>query len=111
MLLHVPTPQFTCATTALDGVVTVVPEGELDLATAPLLDATLRREAGGAASAIVVDLRGLTFIDSTGVSLLLRWTRESATSGRGFRLIPGSEPIQRVFAMTGLLDALCFDRP
>jgi anti-sigma B factor antagonist len=109
MLSYEPTPQFRCATTALDGTVTVVPEGELDLATAPALDEALRREAM-ASKAIVLDLRRLTFIDSTGVSLLLRWTRDSTASGRGFRLIPGSERVQLVFAMTGLLDALGFDR-
>jgi anti-anti-sigma factor len=109
MLSHVPTPQFHCAATALDGTVTVVPEGELDLATAPLLDGVLRREADGA-KAVVVDLRGLTFIDSTGVGLLLRWTRESAAAGREFRLTPGSERVQLVFAMSGLLEALGFER-
>jgi anti-sigma B factor antagonist len=89
----------------------VAPEGELDLATAPVLDAELCRLRDAGVAKLVVDLRGLTFIDSTGVHLLLRWATWAARDGRAFSLVPGSERIQMVLAMTGVVDMLAVTRP
>lgn len=49
------------------GATVVVPRGELDLATVPVLTATLAAQAGP----VVLDLRELTFVDPTGLRLLL----------------------------------------
>jgi anti-sigma B factor antagonist len=103
-----PVP-FTCSCRHEGRALTVSASGELDLSTAPALDAELRRAVRGSSTAIVVDLRDLAFIDSTGVHVLLRWAGESARCGREFRVIPGSERIQLVFAMTGVLQALGID--
>jgi anti-anti-sigma factor len=88
----------------------VAPVGELDLATVPRLDAELEhlREAGF--HSLVVDLRGLSFIDSSGVELLLRWAAKAARRGHAFSLVPGSQRIQMVLALTGVVDLLTFDR-
>lgn len=96
---------FACSCRHDGRALTVSASGELDLSTAPMLDAELRR-AAGAARDIVVDLRDLAFIDSAGVHVLLRWAGESARRGREFRVIPGSERVQLVFAMTGVLQTL-----
>jgi anti-sigma B factor antagonist len=101
---------FTCTVHHDAGAATVVPQGELDLATAPVLDAQLRDVRDAGRDELVVDLRGLTFIDSTGVQLLLQWGTWAARTGRGFSLIPGSERVQMVFAITGIVDLLAFDR-
>jgi anti-sigma B factor antagonist len=100
---------FHCSCASDCGVVTVSPVGELDLATAPLLEAELRRTAGS--RELVVDLRRLTFIDSSGVHVLLRWAGDAARRRREFRVIPGAERVQLVLGMTGVLETLGLDRP
>ena len=70
--------------------------GELDLATATRLD---RELDGLPADDLVLDMRGVTYLDSTGVSLLLR--RDAATRQLGRRLrVIGGETVKRVFAIT-----------
>jgi anti-sigma B factor antagonist len=100
---------FTCTVHNDTDAAIVVPRGELDLATAPVLDAQLRRVRDAGGDKLVVDLRGLTFIDSTGVQLLLHWGTWAARSGRAFSLIPGADRVQMVFALTGVVDLLAFD--
>jgi anti-sigma B factor antagonist len=102
---------FTCTVRSDTDAVVLAPEGELDLATAPVLDDQLHDVRDAGCRKLVVDLRGLTFIDSTGVQLLLRWAAWAARNGRAFSLIPGSERVQMVFAITGIVDRLAFDRP
>jgi anti-sigma B factor antagonist len=101
------------ARTALDATihadfdqVVVAPRGELDLDTAPALDADLRAVRDLGFETIVVDLRGLSFIDSAGVSLLLEWAATAARRGHAFRLVPGADRVQLVFRLTGVLEAL-----
>jgi anti-anti-sigma factor len=102
---------FQCHVHPARDAVVVAPVGELDLATVPLLDAELRqlREAGF--MQLVLDLRGLSFLDSSGVQLLLMWHSRALRRGHAFTLIPGSERIQRVLALTGVVDHLSFDAP
>jgi anti-sigma B factor antagonist len=104
----VTTPPFGCTVQAKDDVVTVLPAGELDIATVPLLEAAMTYQRDLGTGALVVDLRDVTFIDSCGVRLLLTWAREAARRGHDFRVIPGSERVQLVFAMSGVLEALDF---
>ena len=89
----------------------VVPEGELDIATAPLLEAELTALRDAGFERLVVDLRGLTFIDATGVHLFLRWAASATRRGHAFSLVPGAQRIQMVLAMTGVVEMLMFDRP
>jgi anti-sigma B factor antagonist len=100
-----PAP-FGCTVHAQDDVVTITPTGELDVGTVPLLEAAMSYHRDLGISTLVVDLRGLTFIDSSGVHLLLRWARDAARGRYELRVIPGSERVQLVFAMTGVLGAL-----
>jgi anti-sigma B factor antagonist len=86
--------------------VVVAPRGELDLGTAPGLDADLCAVRDLGFQTIVVDLRGLSFIDSSGVNLLLEWAAAAARRGHAFRLIPGADRVQLVFRLTGVLEAL-----
>jgi anti-anti-sigma factor len=59
----------------------------------------------------VLDLRGVSFIDSTGLRLAL--DLDAAARGDGFRveLIPGPPQVQRIFDLTGALDQLPFVMP
>jgi anti-anti-sigma factor len=74
--------------------------GELDVATTELVHnqvADLRR-AG--IENFVLDLRGLTFMDGSGLQLLLVLRNAAERAGRPFSLVPGSPAVQRVFALT-----------
>jgi len=80
--------------------------GELDLAGAPHLEEELRRVEAGDAQAIVVDLSGLEFIDSTGIRLLVM-ASERSQEGR-FSLVRGPQQVHRVFEITDLARRLPF---
>jgi anti-sigma B factor antagonist len=81
----------------------VVPTGELDLATAPALDAALRRAflAAGAGS-VVLDLRELEFIDSSGLRTLLTARRQAEEAGASFSLVAGHRGLERTLEIAGV---------
>ena len=70
--------------------------GELDLASATRLEHELD---GLTADDLVLDMREVTYLDSTGVSLLLRRDAAARTLGRRLRIIGGAAT-RRVFALT-----------
>ena len=59
--------------------------GELDIATAPLLEDAFEVAVGSGADRIVLDLRATTFIDSTGLRVLLGMTRRAGAGRVGDR--------------------------
>jgi anti-anti-sigma factor len=80
----------------------LTPIGELDLATAPLLESAFGavfRDDG--VEMIVVDLTELSFMDSTGVHLLLRMHSACGAADR-LRVINGSRAVQRVLDVSGV---------
>ena len=83
--------------------------GELDLDGAPQLEEELRSAESGDATAIVVDLSGLEFIDSTGIRLLVL-AAERLPEGR-LSLLRGPAQVHRVFELTDLADRLPFADP
>jgi anti-anti-sigma factor len=84
----------------------VVPVGELDLGTAPDLEAVLATQSGR----VVVDLRELTFIDLTGLRLLLEADARSRQNGMNLRFIPG-RMVRRLFEVAELPDRLAYVEP
>ena len=81
--------------------------GELDLDGAPRLEEELLRVEAGDAPAIIIDLAGLEFIDSTGIRLLLMAAERCQQSGR-LTLLKGPRQVHRVFEITDLVDRLPF---
>jgi anti-sigma B factor antagonist len=102
-------PRFGFVLHAQDDVLTVTPSGELDLDTVPVLEAAMGYQRDLGFGALVVDLRELTFIDSSGVHLLLRWAQGATDSDHDFRVIAGTEHVHDVLAMTGVLEVLGVD--
>ena len=94
----------------LDGV-RIVPSGPLDMATAPLLEARLAELRDAGHRRLIVDLRRLDFIDSTGLRLLLARDAEARQDGFRFALIAGPPRVQRLFELTRTLEALPFIDP
>jgi anti-sigma B factor antagonist len=82
--------------------------GELDLATAERVQHELEHAEATDAEAIVLDLSGLTFIDSTGVRLILMADARSRADSDRLALLRGPANVQRVFELTGLEDRLPF---
>jgi anti-anti-sigma factor len=89
--------------------VRVCPIGELDLATVALLDAELAELWAVGFTRIVLDLRELQFMDSSGVRLLLSWRMRSSADGFAFDLIPGAPSVQRVLELADAADRLLPD--
>jgi anti-anti-sigma factor len=105
---HAPTEGlFDIEVEHRDGVVVVRPVGELDLATAPQLRAILQELRRQKAS-VVIDLKDLTFLDSTGLRLL--WDADAAAreDGMDLTLTVGRPDVMRVFEVTGLTRRLNF---
>lgn len=86
----------------------VVPCGELDLATGPIVDRCLAELHGAGFAALQLDLRRLTFIDASGVRLVERWAERARREGVVFTVVPGPPEVQFVFRLTGTEDQLPF---
>jgi anti-anti-sigma factor len=93
---------FDIDTVKRKGVLIVVVVGELDLATSPRLDDHLTRALAGSEGKVIVDLDRVTFIDGTGISVLVR---AAQTSDR-FRIGPISAQVRRMFELTRMYDRL-----
>ena len=83
-------------------------EGDLELATAAIVERELLRAEATDAQAIVLDLSGLEFIDSTGVRLLVEACARSRADANRLAVLRGPRAVQRVFELTGIIDTLPF---
>ncbi len=80
----------------------VRPFGELDLDSVHRVEAALEELRADACPVVVLDLRGLTFMDSTGLRLVIRWDTAAQEDGFRFAIVPGEDVVQRVFRLTGM---------
>jgi anti-anti-sigma factor len=107
-----PLPEpFRCDVVAEPGGARVALVGELDLATGQILERTLEEIVDTGTGRVIVDLRGLAFMDSSGLRLLLRWDGRAREQGAELLLIAGPPAVQRVFETTRLLERLHFADP
>jgi len=79
--------------------------GELDLEHAYTFDEELKRVEALQPDCICLDLRELTFLDSTGLSRLVAARRRSRKAGRRLLLVRGPAAVQRVFQLTAVDEA------
>ena len=82
--------------------------GELDLAGAGLLEDELQRVEATDAAQTVIDLRGLEFIDSTGVRLVYMADARARGSDTRLTIRRGPSRVHRIFELTDLADRLPF---
>jgi anti-sigma B factor antagonist len=82
--------------------------GELDLAGAVVLERELERLEPDAVDAVVLDLRGLDFMDSSGLRVIAVQTQRAQDAGRRFALVPGAAQVMRVFDITRMRERLDF---
>jgi anti-sigma B factor antagonist len=85
---------------------TVTAVGEVDSSSAPALRARLDAALDGGASAVTVDLHGVTFLDSAGLCVLAAAHRRAVGSGVRLRVLASSRAVVRPLQITGLFDLL-----
>jgi anti-anti-sigma factor len=85
--------------------------GELDLVTAPALEAAVQRVRDDDTSELVLDLRQVVFMDSSGLRTVLAAWDACREDGREFFLIPDRGACRRLFEITGVLDDLPLRAP
>jgi anti-anti-sigma factor len=83
--------------------------GEFDLAMAPAVREVLTHAIREWPQRLVIDLSGLTFIDSSGLHAILDAYRRCRHDGPTLSIRPGPPNVQHVFALTRLLDYLPFE--
>jgi anti-anti-sigma factor len=106
-----PPTEFDVATDREpDGVVTLRPTGELDIATADKLERALHSDRSPG-DQVVLDLAGLEFLDSTGLRVIVRAVEAATREGWDLRLRGGPPAVRRVFEIAGVLGALPFEAP
>lgn len=102
------------AVESTEAVVTV--SGDLDLASVPRLDdelagvLALDGESGPGLERIVVDLSGVDFVDSSGLTALIKANRRAKEGGLGFVLRSPSERVMRTLKLTQLETVLDIER-
>jgi anti-anti-sigma factor len=103
---------FQATASELEGGVRLLEvNGELDLSTAGRLEEPLEEAVASPKAAVLIDLTDCTFIDSTGIALIVRaWQRVDAAAGNGGEgglvLCCQNEQVRRVLEVTGLEHSL-----
>lgn len=97
---------FSLRTEEKDGAIVVRLEGELDLAGVPELQEALHSAQHGNISQMVVDLRGLTFLDSSGLGVLIAADTAGRDGHVAVSFVRGNETVQRVFQLTAMEERL-----
>jgi anti-sigma B factor antagonist len=101
-------PAFVIELEPAREVVRLKPIGELDLAALPQMQDQVAELLAVGFEHLVIDLRGLSFIDTSGVSLLVKASQDARVGGWRLTLIPGDDRIQRLFALTRTTEQLPF---
>lgn len=89
-----------------EGLVQLMLRGELDLSTVQKVEDELEAVEGGEDKLVVLDLSGLTFLDSTGLRLMVTADQRAQKDGRRLVIVKGPETVQRVFSITKLDETL-----
>jgi anti-anti-sigma factor len=79
----------------------VRPTGELDIAARDALDSALAAAEAQGVGDVVLDLRGVSFMDSAGVHAAVDSVRRCKATGISLHVVPGSDRVQRLFRLTG----------
>ena len=83
--------------------------GEFDMAATFTVEPALERAlAADDLRRLTLDLSGVTFIDSTGIGIVLWLAGETQARDLAMRIVPGPPEVQRVFETAGIADSLPF---
>ena len=99
-----PPDEFSVEVVRHGGAVIVAAHGEVDMATAD----ELRAACGAADEMLVLDLRAVEFMDTSGLNLIMECQRRADADGAGFAVVRGSALVMRIFEIAGLNHRLRF---
>ena len=85
--------------------------GEVDIQTSPILQKHLQELLDQGKTSIVVDLAEVTFLDSTGLSVLVAGIKRCQGAGGDMRIVSPQPNVRRVLEITGLTDVFHVDAP
>lgn len=106
--VHLPPPRLTIAIEPRRDAVWIAPRGEIDIATVGQLKRELGELVEAGFTRVVIDLRAVTFMDSTGLHAVLSAHFDAQRDDWELSLIPGPRAVQRLFEITGTSDRLRF---
>jgi anti-sigma B factor antagonist len=84
----------------------LVVQGDIDLASAPHLARVIEDRFGSEGTCLIVDLDGVTFIDSSGLAVLITAQRNLQRADGALFLVCSSSRLRRGFEITGVVDLL-----
>jgi anti-anti-sigma factor len=87
----------------------LVLRGELDMGSAPTLTGLLESLASDGGDDVVVDLAGVTFVDSSGLKVLLEAHARAVADGRAVIVRRAGPQVRRVIDLSGIDGVLVFD--
>jgi anti-anti-sigma factor len=93
---------FEIATEEGEGQTRVALAGELDIASAPQFEEGLESVEAKAPDVLILDLRKVEFIDSTGLRAVIAADERARSAGRRLVIIRGTPAVERVFSVTQL---------
>ena len=105
--MSTPPPAFGVRARAVERAHVVAPVGELDLLSVEEVRAALAARPDDC-DAVVLDLSGLTFADTSGMRLVIETLQDLRQSTTRFALVRGRPDVQRLFAMARMEDRLPF---
>ena len=86
----------------LDGAAVLVPQGDIDMASSPLLRSRLQEAESSRASRVVVDLTGVSYMDSSGVATLVEAMQVSRRAGQQLVLFGMQDRVRSIFEIAKL---------
>lgn len=95
-------PSFDIRVVSNEQATRIVPAGELDIATTPALEQAIADATCEPGAALVLDLRELTFMDSTGLRTLAQTNARAEDNGFTLSIVRGPRQIERVLEISGL---------
>jgi anti-sigma B factor antagonist len=104
-------PPFTVESRSEPDTIRVVVQGELDIETGPRLREELDGAHAAAPAVLVLDLRGVTFFDSTGLQIVLDADVRSRAEERRFVVLVGEGEPRRVLELADVTDRLSLREP
>lgn len=99
-LLHITTAPVA------DDVVGVRIAGEVDVETAPQVADAVRAALAAGPREVHVDMAAVTFLDSSGIRMLLQVHREAAAQDTVLRVVNAHQRVTKILDLTGLLELM-----
>jgi anti-anti-sigma factor len=99
-------PSFDLKVVQTNRTTRIAPSGELDIASAPEFESAIAEAAAEPGAELVLDLRELTFMDSTGLRALAQTNARAEEHGFALSIWRGPRQIERVLEISGLAELL-----